>query len=149
MIREMKEEDLARVHSIAAACFTDAWSEQGFKDSLNETSAYLVVAEDSKKNIVGYACLYTSFDEGEIVNVAVEPDARQKGYGVKLVDALLKHGRKCRVEHFFLEVRKSNIAGQMLYTHMGFKECGIRKGFYEKPKEDAVLMFLNEPEISQ
>lgn len=149
MIREMTEKDLSRVHALATSCFSDAWSEQSFRDSLNEASAYLVVAEDVCKNVVGYACLYTSYDEGEIVNVAVDPAERQKGYGAALVQALLQRGRALDVKHFFLEVRMSNIAGKLLYTRMGFAECGIRKGFYEKPKEDAVLMFRNESEISQ
>ena len=49
-------------------------------------------------------------------------------------------GQELGAERFFLEVRKGNVAGRALYTSLGFVECGIRKGFYENPKEDAVLM---------
>ena len=79
-------------------------------------------------------------DEGEIVNVAIDPKCRQKGYGARLVRDLLLLGQELGAERFFLEVRKGNVAGRALYTSLGFVECGIRKGFYENPKEDAVLM---------
>lgn len=149
MIRLMTSEDLPRVLEIEIACFTDPWSEQGFLDSLDEMSAYLVVNEDLSGKIVGYACLYVALDEGEIVNVAVDPKERQKGYGAELVRELLLKGKSLGAERFFLEVRKSNAAGRILYTRLGFAECGVRKGFYENPKEDAVLMLWPEAAISQ
>ena len=140
MIRQMTEHDLDVIVQIEEACFTDPWSKQGFIDSLHETSAHLLVIEDESEGIVGYACLYQVVDEGEIVNVAIDPKHRQKGYGAKLVDALIQLGRELGAERFFLEVRKSNEAGQALYGSLGFAACGVRKGFYENPKEDAVLM---------
>lgn len=149
MIRLMTREDLPRVLEIEMACFTDPWSAQSFLDSLGETSAYLVVHEDLMGKITGYACLYTAFDEGEIVNVAVDPKERQKGYGAQLVQDLLHEGKKLGAKQFFLEVRKGNTAGRILYTRLGFAECGVRKGFYENPKEDAVLMRWPETVIFQ
>ena len=140
MIRPMTEDDLLRVHEIEQSCFSDPWTLNGFKDSLNEASAHLLVVEDDVCEIAGYACLYQVVDEGEIVNVAIDPAYRQQGYGAKLVRALVALGLELGAERFFLEVRKSNMAGQALYKSLGFEECGIRKGFYENPKEDAVLM---------
>ena len=140
MIRSMKETDLQRVFEIEQVCFSDPWTLQGFKDSLSESSAHLMIIEDDQGDIAGYACLYLVMDEGEIVNVAIDPVYRQKGYGAKLVSSLIKFGLDRGAERFFLEVRKSNEAGLALYRSLGFTECGIRKGFYENPKEDAVLM---------
>ena len=140
MIRSMVEVDIPRVFEIEQACFSDPWTMQGFKDSLNETSAHLRIIENETGGIAGYACLYQVADEGEIVNVAIAPKCRQKGYGARLVRDLLLLGQELGAERFFLEVRKGNVAGRALYTSLGFVECGIRKGFYENPKEDAVLM---------
>lgn len=140
MIRYMKEADLLDILPIEKACFSDPWTMQGFVDSLNESSAHLIVAENESSEIVGYACLYQVVDEGEIVNVAVAPEHRQKGYGALLVRELIRLGLELGAERFFLEVRKGNAAGRALYGSLGFLECGIRKGFYENPKEDAVLM---------
>lgn len=140
MIRQMNEGDLEKILLIEKACFSDPWTLQGFKDSLNETSAHLIVIENDNADIVGYACLYLVVDEGEIVNVAIDPKHRQKGYGAKLVGSLMNVGKELGAQRYFLEVRKSNDAGRALYASLGFVECGIRKGFYENPKEDAVLM---------
>lgn len=149
MIRQMTEQDLDVIVQIEEACFSDPWSKQGFLDSLNEVSAHLLVIEDENKEIAGYACLYLVVDEGEIVNVAIDPKYRQKGYGAKLVGDLMKLGRDLGAERFFLEVRKSNEAGQALYGSLGFFACSVRKGFYENPKEDAVLMMWEINQMSQ
>jgi ribosomal-protein-alanine N-acetyltransferase len=40
-----------------------------------------------------------------------------------------------------LEVRKSNLPAIKLYKKLGFVEAGIRKDFYTKPLEDAIIMW--------
>lgn len=90
MIRPMTAEDMDAVLIVENACFTDPWSRKSFEDSLNEPSAHLLVmAEEVKEEVAGYCCLYHALDEGEIVNVAVAPEYRQKGYGGELVRALM------------------------------------------------------------
>ena len=149
MIRPMTEMDLEKIVLIEEACFTDPWTKQNFLDSLNEKTAHLLVVESETGDIAGYACLYQVLDEGEIVNVAIDPAQRQKGLGAEMVNGLMKLGRELGAERFFLEVRKGNAAGRALYASLGFTECGIRKGFYENPKEDAVLMMWEAGELSQ
>ena len=149
MIRPMTEMDLEKILPIEEACFTDPWTKQNFLDSLNEKTAHLLVIESEAGDVAGYACLYQVLDEGEIVNVAIDPIHRQKGLGAKMVKELMNLGRKLGAERFFLEVRKGNAAGRALYTSLGFVECGIRKGFYDNPKEDAVLMMWEASELSQ
>ena len=46
-------------------------------------------------------------------------------------------------ESISLEVRESNIVAQGLYTSMGFKKEGKRKGYYEGT-EDAIVMILEK-----
>ena len=41
-----------------------------------------------------------------------------------------------------LEVRESNDPALRLYRKYGFQEVGRRKNYYEKPREDAILMTL-------
>lgn len=41
---------------------------------------------------------------------------------------------------FFLEVRQSNEAAKRLYEKLGYSPIGVRKRFYEKPVEDAIVM---------
>ena len=74
--------------------------------------------------------------EAEITNVAVSDAYRRRGIGGMLIEAILA----LDAERVLLDVRASNTAARGLYEKYGFQVDGIRKGFYAKPKEDAVLM---------
>lgn len=140
MILHMTQADIPQVLAIEQRVFSDAWTEDGFQDSLANHHAILLVAKDGDE-VQGYCCLYTVLDEGEIVNVAVKPEARRRSIAMEMVGTLLVEGAAKGVGRFFLEVRQSNIGAQKLYEKLGFSYIGIRKNFYEKPAEDALLMF--------
>ena len=48
------------------------------------------------------------------------------------------------VDKVFLEVRPSNERAIALYTSMGFKEVGVRPGYYpaEGGREDAIVLSI-------
>jgi ribosomal-protein-alanine N-acetyltransferase len=79
-------------------------------------------------------------DEAEITNIAVTAPYRKRGIAVKLLEGLEMICRKKNVKYLHLEVRESNTAARSLYGKMGFEIDGIRKSFYQKPTENAVLM---------
>lgn len=139
LIREMKEEDLSQVAEIERSCFTRPWSEQGFRDSIALDYTSFLVAEE-KEQIAGYIGMYVSFEEGEITNVAVAPDEQGRGIGQSLVQKIIEIGREKNLERIILEVRMSNASAIHVYEKQGFEDAGIRKNFYEKPKEDARIM---------
>lgn len=139
-IRPMTEEDLLQVETIEQESFSLPWSFDAFKSTLNrEDTLYLVAEEESV--ILGYCGMYISFDEGEIPNVAVKKEFRSQGIGEVMMNELLSRAGERGVCSAFLEVRKSNEAAKRLYEKLGFEEAGIRKNFYEFPKEDAVIMW--------
>ena len=84
--------------------------------------------------------MYLAMDEGEITNVAVAPVERCHGVGGMLLTELLKIAENKGVARIVLEVRTSNDSAIRLYERNGFVQCGMRKGFYEFPKEDAYVM---------
>ena len=93
-IRPMTEMDLDGVVHVEAVCFSDAWNRKNFEDSLKEPTAHLLVAvDDVSDEIIGYCCLYQALDEGEIVNVAIGPEYRQRGHGAAMVRALMTLGK--------------------------------------------------------
>jgi len=140
MIRPMTEEDLLQVETIEQESFSLPWSFDAFKSTLDrEDTLYLVAAEGD--TIVGYCGMYISFDEGEVPNVAVKKESRGCGIGKRMMNELLTQARARGVVSVFLEVRKSNEAAKRLYEKLGFEAAGIRKNFYEFPKEDAVIMW--------
>ena len=141
MIRRMEKRDLPQVEAIEISLFSDAWSEQGFEDTLNLPYAISLVAIDETVDaILGYIIMYVSFEEGEISNVAVAKSAQNRGIGSALMQAILEKGLEESVTRFILEVRVSNTPAIALYKKFGFTEIGIRRDFYEKPREDALIM---------
>lgn len=138
-IRAMEQKDLDAVVKIEAESFSMPWSRNAFSDTLSLPYYRYLVAEENEE-IAGYCGFLFAADEGEIPNVCVAPAARGRGVGTRLMEALCEEAKKCGIAVLFLEVRQSNRAARELYLRSGFQEFGIRKGFYDLPKEDAVLM---------
>jgi len=141
-VREMVAEDVNQVVEIEKKTFSLPWSKAGFQSGMQMLgSCFLVAVEDNQ--IVGYVGMYTSFDEGEITNVAVEKKVQNQGIGKKLVNESIKWCEKNKINQLILEVRKSNEGAIHLYQSLGFEIIGNRKGFYEHPTEDGLVMNLN------
>lgn len=128
LIRRMAEEDTAKVAQIEKECFSQPWSQQGFIEALKGTDNILVVAEENGE-IYGYVCMYVSFEEGEITNVAVSEQYRNKGVGRLLMQGIEREAKANGVERIVLEVRVSNNSAISLYKSMNYRELGIRKNF--------------------
>lgn len=142
VIEKMQTKDIPEVAEIEARVFSMPWSEQGFADALKQDTIFVTAKQDGQ--VVGYCGMYCSFEEGEITNVAVLPEAQNHGIGKKIISALLKASRKKNISRIVLEVRVSNTPAIRLYEGFGFQKAGIRKGFYEKPREDAAIMILEQ-----
>lgn len=139
-ITDMSMEDLEAVTAIEREIFSMPWSRSGFEASVNaKNTVYLTARLD--KETVGYCGMLCCMDEAEITNVAVRESARRLGVARAMLGELLRRGQEDGVQTFLLEVRKSNQAAISLYEKLGFQTCGIRKHFYEKPPEDAVVMW--------
>lgn len=141
-IRKMKKKDVPQVCLIERQIFSIPWSEQSFITSMEqEHTLYLVAEEANTKQLAGYCGLYQSLDEAYITNVAVKPEYRRQHVAEQMLIQLLDSAKGCGVERFTLEVRVSNLAAVALYTGLGFERAGIRRRFYERPVEDAVIMW--------
>lgn len=134
--------DRSHVPQIAALereCFSTPWSENLLQEVLFDPNASFIVAEDEQGRLLGYAGMQVVLDEGYIDNVAVEPAARRHGVGDALLDVFCRFG-EANLSFLTLEVRASNAPAIALYRKHGFQQAGLRKGFYDRPREDAVLM---------
>ena len=140
MIRKMTMDDLDTVVEIEKECFSVPWSKQGFMDALQKTDAYYIVAVTDDR-VVGYCGAYGVCDEADINQVAVTGNYRRSGIGERMVRQLLDGLKERGYLYTTLEVRKSNTAAIALYEKLGFVSEGIRKNFYEKPTEDAIIMW--------
>ena len=131
--------DAAACAAIGAQCFSESWSEDALRRAAEDGSIFLVAR--LRGRTVGYFLALQTLDEGQIVAVAVAEEHRRKGVGGRLLRAAVCEGARRGVAVFYLEVRSGNHAA-------GFLRDGIRRGFYSRPREDAVLMSLKLREIS-
>lgn len=139
IIREMQGDDLEQVALIEATNFSTPWTEQDFRVYLDREDGLFLVAEEGGQ-ILGYCGVILVAPEGDITNVSVSLESRGKGAGKALVQEMLRRTEAAGVDTLFLEVRKSNAVAISLYSRQGFAEIGIRKNYYEKPVEDALIM---------
>ncbi len=143
VLREMTVDDALAVEELEKECFSLPWSAQALVASLNQSYSYFVVACIGE-DIVGYGSVYVVAGEAEIINIAVKSTHRSNGVGKKLVMELLAEAGRRDAKRAFLEVRESNLPAIALYEKCGFEKNGIRRNFYEKPVENAVIMWKNE-----
>ena len=148
MYYEIVPMDRGHIPQIAALereCFSTTWIEALLEDSLFDERASFIVAEDGEEgNILGYAGLHAVLDEGYIDNIAVIPDARRHGVASALLDVFCRFGA-ANLAFLTLEVRSSNAAAIGLYEKFGFQRAGLRPGYYQHPREDAVIMTREFP----
>ncbi len=139
--RSMEAKDIPAAAAIERKLFSRPWSEQAFSESMGQDALFVVT--EYKGVILGHCGMYCSLGEGEVMNVAVAPEWQNLGIGRQMLGYLLGEARKRGVSHVILEVRVSNANAIHLYETLGFRNCGIRKGLYEMPREDGMVMSLD------
>lgn len=141
IIREMKPEDLEQVCQIENNLFSSPWKHHDFLSSIQDENNVYNIVEDEDE-IVAYSGLWGVAGEGQINNVAVKKEYQGKHIGFLMLNDLISKGRVKNLNAFTLEVRVSNERAIRLYHQIGFYDAGIRKNFYDKPKEDALIMWI-------
>lgn len=142
-IEKMLPEHLRDVKALLDTCFGDsAWSPDVLRSQLEKADSRCTVAlEDGAA--VGFLAFEQVLDEGSIVEVAVHPGYRRQGIARSLIAEALQNA--AGLSAVFLEVRESNLPAIRLYESLGFTRIGVRKGYYDRPKEDAVMMKKPSP----
>jgi ribosomal-protein-alanine N-acetyltransferase len=104
-----------------------------------------LIAEADRPEIIlaGYIFARAIAGEAEILNLAVVPEHRQRGLGDGLLGATLGTLAEKGIGTVFLEVRESNEAALRLYGARGFRPVGLRADYYEKPRENALVLRLD------
>lgn len=139
IVRNMIESDVEEIASMESAIFSDAWTARSIEETYNQSQAFIVTAELNDK-LAGYCIVYFALDEGEIARIAVDNGLRRQGVGRKLLEQVEIICKEKGITRLMLDVRESNESARDFYKSLDFEEDGVRKNFYEMPKEDAVLM---------
>ena len=133
------EEHIDQIMEIELEAYPEPWSRSMFREEIrNQRSHFYVVMRDEE--LVGYSGFWLVLDEAHITSVTVASTCRGLGYGRAQTVHLLKTALECGVRLVSLEVRATNVPASTLYKSLGFRETGLRKGYYSKTQEDAIVM---------
>ena len=136
----MEPEHLAQIAALEIACFSDPWPESILAHELQNPLSLWLCAMDGD-TVAGYIGSQTVLGESDMMNLAVRPDYRRRGIGRALVLALCGALKKQMLASALtLEVRDSNAPAAALYASLGFEQIGLRKNYYQHPKEDARIL---------
>jgi [ribosomal protein S18]-alanine N-acetyltransferase len=143
-IEPMRVEDLDEVLDIERVSFPNPWSRHAFLYELRENRVARLwvgrAADEPSAPVIAYLCLWLIADEVHVTNFAVQPSLRQQGIGRQLMGTLLELYRQQGATRAALEVRPSNHGARRLYEAFGFRQVGLRRGYYFDTGEDALLM---------
>ena len=135
-IVRMNESHVSAVAELERQNFSEPWPEIAVRSELtNKLALWLVALEGD--TVVGYVGSQTVLHEADMMNIAVADTHRRRGIARLLVEELI---RQLDAYQLTLEVRASNAPAIALYEKLGFSQVGLRKNYYHKPKEDALIL---------
>ena len=143
-IQPMRRRHVRSVLKIEQEVYPVPWSMSLFLSelALRSTRAYYVAFVG--RQVVGYAGLMMTLDDGHVTTIAVDPAWHRHKVGTRLLLALAREARRRGATSLTLEVRLGNKGAQNMYRRFGFRPVGVRKNYYAETKEDALVMWAED-----
>ncbi len=135
----MQVRDIPEVLEIEAVSFSNPWRERDFLYALERDHGIARICRQGD-GVLAYTVGFTTSQEFHLADFAVRPDCQRRGYGIDLLDILIAELRGLGHQVITLEVRQSNQPAARLYGRAGFQTVAIRRGYYNRPTEDALVM---------
>jgi len=130
------------VLAIEEASFSNPWTRAMYLTELENTGvSYCFLAKHEDGQAVGFCSFWRVLDELHINNIAVLPPFRRLGVATRLLTFALSEGGALGARRATLEVRRSNDPARLLYERFGFTIAGVRRDYYTKPVEDALVLW--------
>lgn len=128
--------DLPALSALYSACRFASWKQADIARAL-ETDVLLGCKE--KETLAGFAHARVTAGEAELLNIGVAPEARGRGTGARLLDALHAALRRAGAEAVFLEVSEHNAPARALYAAAGYTQVGRRARYYPDGQDALIL----------
>ena len=143
-VQPMKRRHVRSVLRIEQQVYPRPWSASLFHSelALRSTRSYFVARVG--RDVVGYAGLMMTLDDGHVTTIAVDPKWHRHKIGSRLLVVLAREAIARRAVSLTLEVRMSNLGAQEMYRRFGFGPVGVRKNYYQEVNEDALVMWVHE-----
>ncbi len=139
MIRPATPADIPAMRDLEARAGNAAhWTADAY-DKIFSGDRPRVALVCEQEQVVGFVVGSQNGPEWEIENIVVAAQFRKRGSGSTMLGAFLDVARQAGACEVLLEVRASNHSARSFYVKHGFAENGRRPGYYENPREDAVL----------
>ncbi len=138
-IIEMNASHVPQIAALEKKCFSDAWSQRSIASELENPLSLWLAAVDGD-TVAGYIGSQAVMGEADMMNVAVSEEYRRQGIAEQLVLMLIQKLAEKGNYQLSLEVRVSNAPARALYEKLGFRQVGLRPKYYEKPREDGLIL---------
>lgn len=148
-IQGMQTSDIDEVMAIEREVYEFPWTWGNFDDSIRAGYSCRVLRLGGV--MVGYYVAMKALDEVHLLNVSVSAAFQRRGYGRMLLADVLRLAVDHAAKLLFLEVRPGNEAARHLYEVSGFRQIGVRRGYYpaRDGREDALVLALDLGEEAQ
>lgn len=130
LIRNYIKEDIKNINKLGATLHFN------YQFKLDDFSNCLVIEDDDI--FLGFIIYSIIYERAEIVDIIINPNYRNKGYGYLLIDKVINDIKDKDVDNITLEVNQNNLSAIRLYEKQGFKICAQRKNYYND--QDGYLM---------
>jgi ribosomal-protein-alanine N-acetyltransferase len=145
-VRPAEPGDVPQIAALEAAAFTCPWTAETLRTDLTQNKLARYFCLEAEGQVRGYIALWLILDEAHIINFAIRPDYRRRGWGELLFRAAAAELIGAGIRRLTLEVRSSNAAALALYRKLGFRAEGVRPHYYDDNREDAVVMWADLPD---
>jgi len=142
-VRALATADLSKVQLLAKSCPEAAqWTPSEFELSIGDVRGWVI---GDSQILFGFIAVRVIAPAGEmeLLNLAVGPNWRRRGFGSILLNTALADCRANGYEAVFLEVRESNQRAIAFYKEHGFAVSGRRPNYYRNPDESALTLSLH------
>ncbi|MDR0378807.1 MAG: ribosomal protein S18-alanine N-acetyltransferase [Candidatus Accumulibacter sp.] len=136
----MNARDISEIQRIEYRVYSHPWSRANFTDSID--SGYCCRVCRLGGELIGYFVLMSVVDEAHLLNIGVDEKRQGAGFGARLLRHAMEVAWRNGAGTLLLEVRPSNERALALYRHFGFRQIGIRRGYYPAVvgREDALVL---------
>ena len=145
-IELMGFENLEEVLKIERASFSSPWDRSIFISELKNPQSYIFLLKEiigDTKIVKGYICLWAVDKQAHILNLAVDPSSRRRGFASSLLYFALDYSfKKKESGRAILEVREKNYPARFLYDKFDFSRIGIKPQYYQDTNENALILSL-------
>jgi ribosomal-protein-alanine N-acetyltransferase len=142
-LRLAERRDVPDLLAIEVAQFPEPWTRAMLLDEITNTQTRRYTVAIENKKLIGYLGVMFVMDELHVNTIGTLPGHEGKGVATSLLDDAWVVAKERGIKRATLEVAVSNTRAQELYFRYGFSPVGIRKNYYERTKEDALILWAD------